>query len=271
MKKCFLSTVALLSLSAAALAADLRSQRAPAPFISPAPVFTWTGFYVGANIGWAFRGNDDDRRFIAPNSIVDITGAPKPTTGTIVFRNNDGDDGITGGAHIGYNVQMGAFVVGIEADIKAADLNNGGPTPYTFTGFADSVAGLGTTTIVVRNQRGIDWWGSVRARAGVAFDRLLVYATGGFAYGGGGENTCFAGASVSRCDDDDWRGGYAVGGGAEWALGNNWTVGLEGLYVNLNRDNNHRPVFNPTTNTLFLNNGDDEGFGVVHAKVNFKF
>src|SRR5918997_6873914 len=70
MKKILLSTVALLSLSAGAMAADLPSRRmAPAPFVAAVPVFTWTGFYVGGNIGYAWRDSGDGESvFIAPGS-----------------------------------------------------------------------------------------------------------------------------------------------------------------------------------------------------------
>jgi outer membrane immunogenic protein len=82
---------------------------------------------------------------------------------------------------------------------------------------------------------GIEYFGTVRARAGVAFDRVLVYATGGFAFGG------FDGGNGGFVDDgDDIQGGYAVGGGIEYAFTNNLTAKIEGLYVNLDRGNKSR-------------------------------
>jgi outer membrane immunogenic protein len=294
MKKILLSTVALVGLSVAASAADLpRRSMAPAPFVA-APVFTWTGFYVGANLGfaWTDDSNDDfNSRFFAPGEIVNLPA----TSGTLTlltpgtFANDDDDDGgFTGGAQIGYNVQFGQFVVGVEADIQAIDSgsdNNrfGGAIAPALFAFAPAPGALGlpvgATVQLNDNRRDLDWWGSIRARAGFAFDRALIYATAGWAFGGGGnDNNCggfFAGGFV--CDsDDDTDNGFVVGGGVEYAFTNNLTVGLEGLWVDLDRDNNNRrgAFFNTTNGVLFVNDtngGNDDGFGVVRAKVNFKF
>jgi outer membrane immunogenic protein len=281
MKKILLSTVALVSLSAGAMAADLPSRRmAPAPFVAAVPVFTWTGFYVGGNIGYAWRnGNDDDSIFVREGT---IDNAPL-TEGTFTFLDDHENDGIAGGAQVGFNWQFGSFVVGVEADIQAADLSGGhnGSSSYVFTGVSE-IAGINTTTTVFRpSDRGIDWFGTVRARAGFAIDRVLVYATGGFAYGGGGDDDCngFLGFDCNGSDDTRW--GYAVGGGFEWALpmAAGWfgssavTFGVEGLYVNLENDgNNNRSFFDAGRDELFIGtNHDDDDFGIVRAKVNFKF
>jgi outer membrane immunogenic protein len=291
MKKILLSTVALVGLSVAASAADLpRRSMAPAPFVA-VPVFTWTGFYVGANLGFAWQDSEDrfGSRTFFPGEIIN-----SPTTsGTLVFTtpgglfNDDDDDGgFTGGAQIGYNMQFGQFVVGVEADIQAIDSgsdNNrfGGtfaPAAYTFTGTPGLAFAPPPATVVTGGGRGdLEWWGSIRARAGFAFDRALIYATAGWAFGGGGDSGNCGGffATGFICDsNDDTDNGFVVGGGVEYAFTNNLTVGLEGLWVDLDRDNARRTsFFNPATNTLFVNdnsNGDD-GFGVVRAKVNFKF
>jgi outer membrane immunogenic protein len=276
MKKILLSTVALIGFSAGAMAADLPRRAAPPAFVA-APVFTWTGFYVGVNVGYGWRNNNDDNVIFLPAGSVAGSAA---TAGSLtLFDNSDEDGGILGGAQIGYNVQFGSFVLGLEADIQAADLSgdsrrSAGGT-YAFVG-TPGLAFAPPPATVVRNGNGIDWFGTVRARAGFAFDRALIYATGGFAFGGGDNNNgggcgAFAGGVVG-CDDDDWRGGYAVGGGIEYAFTNNLTVKLEGLYVNLERDNNRGAVFNAATNTLFLgSNSDDDDFGLVRVGLNYKF
>ena len=113
--------------------------------IAPVPVFTWTGFYVGVNAGYGW-GNDDNRGF------------------GLVNRGND-DGGFVGGAQLGYNYQMGMFVLGAETDIQYADLGGN----FVVDG--------------VRYGSDNDWFGTARVRAGLAFDRFMVYATGGVAYG----------------------------------------------------------------------------------------
>ena len=133
MKKYLLASVAALGLVAAgaASAADLPSRKGPiaAPVYMP-PAFTWTGFYVGANAGYGW-GNVNTNGF---GQVSDL-------------------DGFVGGGQIGYNYQMGQFVVGLEADLQAADLSSG-----------DNLGLLNVKT---------DYFGTVRARVGVAFDRFL--------------------------------------------------------------------------------------------------
>ena len=267
MKKILLSSVAFLGLSAGAFAADRPSRRAPAPAVLAAPVFTWTGFYAGVNLGYGW-GNSDNDTVVVPAGTPGFAGA---TT----VRFNDGEsDGVLGGAQIGYNFQTGMFVFGVEADIQAADMGggNGG-------GFAVTTPAAPAGFVFARQSGGIDWVGTVRARAGIAFDRNLVYATGGFALGGGDDNSCggvFAGGVVG-CGDDDTRTGWTLGGGVEYAFTNNLTLGVEGLYVNLERDNNNGlfvgtnaagvAVFAPVA----FRNTDDDNFGLVRAKLNWKF
>jgi outer membrane immunogenic protein len=298
MKKILLSSVALLSLSAGAFAADLPSRRmAPAPYVAAVPVFTWTGFYVGGNAGYAWRDtNRDDSVFVPGGAITTLGGTPLATTGTLNFTNDSDSNrsGFAGGGQVGYNWQFGSIVLGVEADIQGVDMNGDrrGSGTYVFTGTADGVPGLnnGSTTIFRPSDRGLDYFGTVRGRLGYAFDRFMIYGTGGFAYGGGGNDDC--GGFVATgfvCDGGkDTRTGYAVGGGVEWALpmmsglfgSSAVTFGVEGLYVNLDSDNNNRQnVFVGTVGTtaapnqLFLGNvrGQDDEFGVVRAKINFKF
>jgi outer membrane immunogenic protein len=209
MKKILLSSVALLGLASGAMAADLPSRRAPAPIIASVPVFTWTGFYVGVNAGYGWNTND---------SI---------TVGGVRFDLDD-EGGFVGGAQAGYNYQIGSFVVGLEGDIQYADFGGDDRFDFDRDGIADD------------DFNNSDWFGTVRARAGVAFDRALIYATGGFAF----------------ADDAT---GWTVGGGLEYAFTNNLSAKVEGLYVNLDQDDN------------FLGIDSDAEFGVVRAGLNFRF
>jgi outer membrane immunogenic protein len=210
MKKILLASVALLGFAGAASAADLPVRSAPpAPIVAAVPVFTWTGFYVGVNAGYGWNAND---------SI---------TVGGVRFDLDD-EGGFVGGAQAGYNYQIGSFVVGLEGDIQYADF--GGDDRFDFDG--DGIAD--------DDFNNSDWFGTVRARAGVAFDRALIYATGGFAF----------------ADDAT---GWTVGGGLEYAFTNNLSAKIEGLYVNLDQDDN------------FLGIDNDAEFGVVRAGLNFRF
>jgi outer membrane immunogenic protein len=209
MKKILLASVALFGFAGAAAAADLPMRAAPpAPIIAAAPIFTWTGFYVGVNAGYGWSNDDFD---------------------AIDLADEDDDGGFVGGAQVGYNYQIGSFVVGLEGDIQYADFGGS----FTFADGPD--ADLDDDVF----DRG-DWFGTVRARAGVAFDRALVYATGGFAF----------------ADDAN---GWTVGGGVEYAFTNNLSAKVEGLYVNLDHGDD------------FAGFDGETDFGVIRAGLNFRF
>ncbi|MER2280184.1 porin family protein, partial [Methylobacterium brachiatum] len=133
-----------------------------------------------------------------------------------------------------------------------------------------------------RGLSSLDYFGTVRGRLGYAFDRTLVYGTGGFAYGSGSADRSFGGYA----GNDSFRTGYAVGGGIEYALPTDSflnffrssavTLKVEGLYVNLDRNTRNQGalVVNAANNfpVAYSNVGrrDDE-FAVVRAGLNYKF
>src|SRR3712207_1740638 len=162
MKKILLASVALFGFAGAASAADLPARVAPpAPIVAAVPLFTWTGFYVGVNAGYGWQDNNDGSVFVPAGTF----GAGTPG-GTITFGDDNGD-GFVGGGQIGYNYQIGTFVVGLEADLQWADLGGSDGTVFVPTTFPASFIPAGTAG-------GIDWFGTVRARVGVAFDRALI-------------------------------------------------------------------------------------------------
>ena len=233
----------------AASAADLPVRAAP-PIIAPGPIFTWTGFYAGVNAGWGWR--DSNRQTVILDGAV---------PGTLFFPDN-GDGGFTGGGQIGYNYQIGSFVIGVETDIQWADTNQDETVAFIPLGTP------GTFVPGTFDNNLSDWFGTLRARAGVAFDRVLIYATGGLAY-------------------TDNNTGWVAGGGVEWALPVNWfgssavTFGLEGLWISVDSDDDN--LFNGTVGTFTPVGGDpialiapatqnnENEFVVARAKLNFKF
>src|SRR3954464_2054804 len=113
MKKLLFSSVALFGLTATAMAADLPRRTVvappPVPYVA-VPVFTWTGFYVGVNAGGAFSTHDRDD-FTTSGAFVGAT----PLTGFAAVSTNSNDrSGFAGGGQIGYNYQMGSWVIGVE-------------------------------------------------------------------------------------------------------------------------------------------------------------
>ena len=162
------AAVVLVSASAAARAADLPS------IVAPVSVFSWTGFYLGVNSGYSF---DDATRFTLSNGTgITATNTGIGTARPAEFKNNA--DGFIAGGQFGANYQFksgsfggrGGVVIGFEAD--AAYLDN------TRTGIYDGTA---SSVSAFRSSTGL--LGTFRGRLGYAFDRFLLYGTGGVAYG----------------------------------------------------------------------------------------
>ncbi|HEV2558220.1 MAG TPA: outer membrane protein [Microvirga sp.] len=241
-------TAALALTAAAAQAADLPARTAPVAPVAMVPVFTWTGFYVGAQVGYQFSDRETNYNgylfeFDGDNDFNDVF-------------DTDEDDAFVAGAHAGYNFQFGSFVVGVEGDIEGVFGDD--DDDYGTLLVRTTPTGPNLAYTIGANQ--LDWQGSIRARAGFAFDRTLVYATGGFAFGGVGGGHSFGGVLD---DDDDTVSGYTVGLGVEHAFTNNLTARLEYRYTAFDE-----------INTRFGNveiDGDDFDFHTVRLGVSFKF
>lgn len=229
--------------SVPALAADLPSRKEAVAPVAYAPVFTWTGFYLGVNAGAGWQNKSN----------VYVTG---PLGGVTSLSTGNSSAGFVGGGQIGYNYQVDSWVFGAETDIQYADVGgklNWGP--YTWWGGAG------------RNSN--QYFGTVRARVGYAVDRTLFYVTGGLAYGGlngtGGYHSSNSNA------------GWTVGGGVEYAFTQNWTAKLEGLYVNLNNSskvlsyNNPAPVGSLPAGIYTASSHGGHGGGIMRVGVNYKF
>lgn len=176
----------------------------------PVPIFRWTGFYFGANAGYGWAANTGDITYES-NIGPDRSGGPDAAGGF-------------GGGQIGYNWQgvfSNDFVLGVEADIQGSNVDD------TWRGTTD--AGLEAST-----RQDLQWFGTVRGRLGWAFDRTLIYGTGGFAYGRV-KDTAFAssGAESITLRGDPDRTGYVVGGGVEHAISETVSFKIEYQYINL--------------------------------------
>jgi outer membrane immunogenic protein len=223
------STALIVAGAVAAQAADLPTRKeAPAPVFVPPP-FTWTGFYVGVNAGgiWSM-GNRTTSLFVPAAASWIATYYP-----TNLGNSNTG---FIGGGQAGYNWQTGAFVLGAETDFQGTTLSK----TFNFTSipFAATTPFPGDI-LTVNAKANLGWIGTTRARLGFVAtpdNRLMIYATGGVAYGGGSssfnafdsQNDFFLSGSPSSS-----RVGWTVGGGVEYAITNNITVKGEYLYYNL--------------------------------------
>ena len=206
-KRLFIIAAATAVLSSSAIAADLRGgySETPHPYgglpFAPAPAsFDWTGLYAGVNVGYGGGGEQYDY------DVVNLGIGGYDTQ-----RNN----GIVGGGQIGYNYAIyNSFIAGVEADFDG-------------TSIAGSAV-LDQPAIYARLSSRMDYFGTVRGRLGYAFDRVMLYATGGFAYANMTTNV-YAPNNGINDQVSHFHVGYAVGGGFEYAVTNNITLRAEYL------------------------------------------
>jgi outer membrane immunogenic protein len=203
MKKCSLGLLGLTLTSivaiASANAADMYVPSAPGGYKDAyAPVATWTGFYVGAHVGWG--GGDAD---------VDIPAYPFP-------KHSQDGDGVVGGGHIGYNYQVNRFVLGVEGDFSGSDVKS------------DHLSGNGGTELYKIDE---NWRASVRGRLGYAFDRTLIYATAGGAWANIDTQYVPLAGGVKNATLNGWT----AGGGVEYQLTPKWIGRVEYLFADYDR------------------------------------
>jgi opacity protein-like surface antigen len=227
----------VLVVSVNAYAADLKGPVYKAPVASP--LYRWDGFYLGVAAGGALQ-----------NTIIDDKICNLACTSW-----NMNGSGFTAGATAGWNFQFGHGVLGIEGDINWDNFKATFTDPDWPSYHSAKWNGFGT----------------VRGRAGVAFDRVLMYATGGLAFV---KIDDFGQSSPSVCDNNGCfkvngvQTGIAVGGGFEYALSGPWSVKGEYLYVGLPSKNTHDLVrtgtsdmYNVMSNAHILRVGLNYNFG----------
>lgn len=205
MKKLLLAGTAILAFAGGAQAADLGMPRSPIAAAVMAPAFSWTGFYVGAQIGYGFGGRFDTN--------AAVFGAAAP------FSSNIGQPaGIFGGVVGGYDWQVNNFVLGLAADFSVADIRR-----------RVIAGGLGGAFVTAQLQ----WEGTLRARAGVLVTPdLLLYATGGLAFG-----QARAAVPALALAQSNTHVGWTVGVGGEYRFSPNVSTFVEYRYTELGRRN----------------------------------
>ena len=240
--KLLLTSVGAIAFTAPALAADL----APPP--PPPPVYTWTGPYAGGQIGYVWGANNGNFAFATP--FVGFVGTPPdlPVAGLGIFGTSafNGDaQGVIGGAHIGYNYQVNQWVIGIEGAVDGTTLSRSIVSGFSFP---SDVSGLSTATVNGTLESGIQ--GSIRGHLGYAWDRLLIYGTGGVAFASftsylqlngafptfvgfnddGSYNFAGNGFFAGSSPRSSTRTGWTIGGGVQYAINPHWSVMAEYRY-----------------------------------------
>ncbi len=245
-----------------------------------ATVSNWTGFYAGLNVGYGF--NDPVATF-AGNDIVSQNvlnfSAPNPASAVAYDVK-----GVLGGAQFGYNFQVSpSWLMGVEADIQGSDIKGSASTSYVYVGRPGQID----------TQQNVEWFGTLRARAGfLAADNLLVYGTGGLAYGSVHSNStltntigytatssgfaavcpansapCYTGPATKL------MAGYTVGGGFEYAAWRNISLKAEYLYVNLGSSNitSSAPGLIGSATSTYNTHFSDLDFHVLRVGANYHF
>jgi outer membrane immunogenic protein len=255
MKKLAYAIAAIALIGTPAFAADMAVKAAP-PAAPPA-MYTWTGLYVGVNLGLGWSSADFS---IVPTGAW--LGAPASIPYLIATDRSLLENSFVGGGQVGYNYQINQVVFGVEGDFdyyNAEDKFLGGPIP--------------TTSIVSYSQQtNQNWLATVRGRLGWAFDHLLVYGTGGAAFSDWQVNMHMTSAGVDAIFlSDETRTGWTAGGGAEYAIDPRWSIKGEYLYSDFGTATG-TSVFPPPNAPNFTHNHSVRLVTeVARVGVNYKF
>jgi outer membrane immunogenic protein len=222
--KFILASVGAIAVGGSAFAAE--PLPAPPP---PVPVFTWSGVYLGGQIGYAW--GKDNVIFSGTDNALNLANGSF----------GEGPQGVIGGGHVGYNLQYNRWVLGLEGSVDGTSLRKTVGVPLAAS---DGVTGSMTAS----SNAGVQ--GSVRGRIGLAWDRVLLFGTGGVALTS--FNTTytdstgfFTGVPGTNANISVTRAGYTFGGGIEYAITNNWSVQAEYRYSNFGHTNDF-PFSNPS-------------------------
>jgi outer membrane immunogenic protein len=253
-----IGALALAAMTIPASAADIPRPAPPPPVVAP-PVYNWSGFYIGGNVGGKWAEHDGN---------VNVVGFTP--LGLLDFGGNGGNDetAFVGGGQIGFNWQAGGWVFGIEGDFQGTSLERTfvccGPLGLAF-GFTPG------DTLSVKN----DWQASVRGRIGYAWDRFMVYGTGGVAFANIEATVAIAPLGTAPglfASASDTLTGWTVGGGIEFGLWDNWSLGVEYRFSSFDAsDFNHGNLFLDAITSSPLRSSFDLETHEVTARLNYRF
>jgi outer membrane immunogenic protein len=219
------------AISAPAMAADLPAAIPAKALPAYVPAYNWTGFYFGGNLGGTWGQFD-----FSPSTTDLVSGAVSSPFSTSVTNSS-----VIGGIQSGYNWQLGNLLFGFEQDIQFTGLKRS----FTFAGPAGSIAPFAVGDTLSTKA---DYLSSTRAKAGWVWDRFMLYAAGGLATGVMDTTATYvAGVSpaLSFTDAHKFHTGYTVGGGAEYAVTDNVSFGVEYRYLNLGHETYNLGGFTP--------------------------
>ena len=247
-------------------AADLAKNNYARAYPPPSS-FNWTGLYAGAHLGYGWRTVNQDTYIL--------------TTGAYSQSEVIKSQGVYGGLHLGYNQQFGQVVVGLEGDFSLANINN--------TRTSLNTGGNQIGAVIDSRDKTL---GSIRARLGYAFDKVLVFGTGGVAFKSHeGARTQYATATASGAaaafsttpvfveTSSDTLTGGTFGGGMELAIDKNWILTATYMYTKWQNSSGTSPlalssVFSyvaPGVANGRLSNHSGNVTQTIQTGVNYKF
>jgi outer membrane immunogenic protein len=208
------SAAVFLSAANSGQAADMAVKAPPPPIM--VPLFTWTGFYLGGNLGAAW----------GQRSVTDVFG-------NTFTRTSDGR--FIGGGQLGYNWQTGNFVLGVEGDIDGIASNNNRSAGVIVGGNGPFVVSTSSTP----------WVATLAARFGWAADHWLFYGKAGGGWVGNNSGITVTNTTTGATfgsGGGNSVGGWLLGGGIEYAINNNWSLKGEYDYIGLSNRSFAVPV-----------------------------
>jgi len=243
---------AALLFAGPALAADLGKPVYKAPPL--APVFSWTGWYIGGNAGYGWGASTNPG--ISSNLF-------NPNDPVFNFFPSLSPKGFIGGGQVGYDWQVNPnWVLGAVADFQGADISASGANTVT-------VPGVSVTESLSER---LDFLGTGRVRVGWAANNWLFYGSGGFAYGdvrstvNRTQTVAVLGTSSLSGSHTETRAGWAAGGGINYAVTPNWIIGVDYLHYDLG----HTSV-TATDGVSFITASQNVAGDIVRGVINYKF
>ena len=233
-----LAAVAVFGFASVASAADM-PVKAPVYKAPPAVVYDpWTGFYIGANVGYSWGRTSTDYTTTDPNAGISETNSDSINM-----------NGVIGGGQLGYNYRFNQnFLVGIEADFQGSGEKGSNTLEICHDGAVvpGGVCDIGSHIYDSYTEK-LNWFGTVRGRVGyLVTPAWLLYATGGLAYGKLTRDDTYTYNDTYYCNAGTEpyctpqsnsisavKTGWVIGGGVETALSGHWTGRIEYLYMNL--------------------------------------